>query len=403
MRAPKRRATLALAFLVGCAESARPPPAELDPADGISSPLPDSARLLEGDALHPSTYSPCGATAVGLEFQRPNLYFVIDASGSMLEGIDPGQAPESSSTRPIRNRYDALAESVQQVLERVGHRVRYGATLFPGSDTCDPGREVLELAEGDTVSYALTGTTGPTLITMMLRIRGRTPGGGTPIASTLRELLPRLSEEPGETFVFLLTDGGPNCAPDGGCGSDRCMPNLEGAVITDGRTGEAVACAAPVNCCSPRLAGSRSCLDDTGALDAVAALSEAGIVTFVIGIPGSEAYADLLDALAIAGGMPREGSPSYYRAADAAELSETVGALGQRVALACRIELASPPPDPNRVNVFFDGTLVESDPVDGWRWADEQTLQLVGSACELLETGQVLQADIVSGCPSVLR
>ena len=73
------------------------------------------------------------------------------------------------------------------------------------------------------------------------------------------------------------------------------------------------------------------------------------------------------------------------------------------LALSCSLQLAEPPPDPALVNVFFDGQIVPADPTDGWSFVDEQTVQLLGSSCELLKAGEVLQADIVAGCPVVIR
>jgi len=101
--------------------------------------------------------------------------------------------------------------------------------------------------------------------------------------------------------------------------------------------------------------------------------------------------------------MARPESPNYYRVSDAEQLVATVGGLGLGVALSCGIELAAPPPDPTLVNVYFDGQLIPADPIDGWAFVDARTVQLLGNACELLKTGQVLQADIVAGCPVVIR
>ena len=88
---------------------------------------------------------------------------------------------------------------------------------------------------------------------------------------------------------------------------------------------------------------------------------------------------------------------------DAEELTTTVGALGLEVALSCTIELVAPPPDPTLVNVFFDGQLLPADPDNGWSFIDAQTVQMHGEACTLMQTGQVLQADIVAGCPVIIR
>ncbi len=65
--------------------------------------------------------------------------------------------------------------------------------------------------------------------------------------------------------------------------------------------------------------------------------------TYVIGMPGAEAYADVLDRLAIAGGTARDGAPSYYDAADTGALGEALYAIGTGVAISCSIELESAP------------------------------------------------------------
>ncbi len=59
-----------------------------------------------------------------------------------------------------------------------------------------------------------------------------------------------------------------------------------------------------------------ACLDDDGAVAAVAALADAGIKTIVVGIPGTEEYESTLNAMADAGGLPADGDTSYYAVAE---------------------------------------------------------------------------------------
>jgi hypothetical protein len=400
MRRWRRCATLPLLGFLACRETTRPA--------WIANPVAGSSQL--GSAGEPGGWidpselpgpgqiSACGAATVTLDFVRPNLYFAIDASGSMTLGIPRGEASYASGLPP-RNRYVALSRAIESMLERIGHRVNYGATLFPSTDvTCDPGEEVHLLGPGDDVSFAVSGEVGPVLRKFLFNVNRRTPRGGTPVALALRGLVPMLSGASAETYVFLVTDGGPNCNADARCDIDACIPNIEQLQTSDG-----FSCTDDVNCCDPALFGPDNCLDTNGSVEAVQLLAAAGVKTFVVGIPGSEAYASLLDQLALAGGVGKTESPHYYRVADADALTETVSSLGVAVALGCSIELTTPPPDPALVNLFFDGELVPSDPVDGWTFRDDRTVQVQGAACQLLQTGEVLQADVIAGCPIVIR
>jgi hypothetical protein len=384
-----------LPVLAGLAcDRADRPPLIADPA-----PMPSEPQSLvdPDDTPDPSTISPCGAATVTLDFVRPNLYFAIDASGSMTDNIPRGEATSGGTAPP--NRYAALSRAIEALLSRVGHRVNYGATLFPSPNVdCDAGEEIHALAAGDDVSFAVSGELGPVLRSFMFAINRRTPRGGTPVARALENLVPRLEGAGPDTYVFLVTDGGPNCNHEARCGVDACIPNIERANL-----GEGIVCDESINCCDGSLLGPSNCLDTDGSLGAVQALAAVGVRTFVIGIPGSEAYSSLLDQLAVAGGTARAESPRYYRVADADALVQTVSALGSTVALGCSIQLREPPPDPALVNLFFDGELIPSDPVDGWTFSDTTSIEVHGAACALLENGDVLQADVIAGCPIVIR
>ena len=381
---------------LACQADERPPPLEAP----VSAPPPEEPDSFvdPDDMPSPRPHSLCGAATAQLDFVRPNLYFAIDASGSMTDRIPPGAAAYAPGEVPP-NRYVALSTAIRSLLARVGHRVNYGATLFPaGTDSCDAGEEIRALAAGDDVSFAVSGELGPALQAFMFRINRRAPRGATPVTLALRGLLPELEGAGANTYVFLVTDGGPNCNPDVTCGADTCIPNLEQL-----RVSESIVCDERFNCCDQSAFGAENCLDADGSLAAVQALAAAGVKTFVIGIPGSEAFADVLDQLAVAGGVARLKEPHYYRVGDADELVETVSALGLTVAMSCDIQLTAPPPDPALVNLFFDGEVVPSDPVDGWTFVDEKTVRVQGASCELLETGQVLQAELIAGCPIIIR
>lgn len=393
MRGCLRGTILACAGLA-CQGAERPEPIA-DPR----APAADPGPLVDPDeGIEPSELGSCGTDTITLDFVRPNLYFAIDGSGSMTESIPLGESNYPIGTAP-RDRHAALVRAIQSLLARVGHRVNYGATVFPSGDVgCDAGEEVHALEPGDDVSFAVSGTVGPVLRSLMFNIQRRAPAGGTPVAQALTQLVPRLGGASAETVVLLVTDGGPNCNSGASCGRESCIPNIERQ-----RLSEALVCGDDINCCDASAYGPANCLDRDGSVHAVERLRAAGVRTFVIGMPGSEAYASVLDELAEAGGTARGESPRYYRAEDAEALLSTVSALGSAVALTCTIELREPPPEPGLVNLYFDGQLVRSDPVDGWTFSSAATVQVHGRSCELLSGGQVLQADVVAGCPVVIR
>jgi hypothetical protein len=60
----------------------------------------------------------------------------------------------------------------------------------------------------------------------------------------------------------------------------------------------------------------------------------------------------------------------------------------------------TPPVDPSKVQLLFDGVLVPSDAIDGWTFDEDTTVTLTvhGSYCDkLIQT--VSKVDLVTGCP----
>lgn len=416
--------TLGLALgasFAGCGGDERPPPPPNDPVSNTPS-HPDGGVYFEdlGPDLPPGALGECGATVVELEVVRPNLYFLVDGSGSMTEAM-PGLV--------LQNRFDAARIAIELVLRDVGHRVNFGASVFPAEpEGCGPGREIHATTRGDPVSYAVADESGPQLKSLAFELLKISPSGVTPTATALTDLHDTLTALPGKTFLFLMTDGAPNCNLDLDCDVDQCTANIESVRYTDREV-----CDDSVNCCSDDIFGPGACLDSAATVDAVTALHDDGVNTFVIGMPGTETYGALLDDLAHAGGVARSEAPYYYPVTDSEGLVETLRILGGNASLSCRIDLNEVPPDRSLVNVFLDDTLVPFDPVDGWSWGDDTappddggaadgvppdggpadggparsapvaTVELHGEPCDLATNGQVLQIQIVAGCPVVLR
>lgn len=398
-------ARLALAVATCCALfvscSGREHPPAFQPAQGGSAGSGPSDAGLDID-IGGETGTPCGIQLGGaicgdqvipaIE-DPPNLYFVIDASGSMTERLE-GSA---------RDKYTNARIAVSVLLDAIGHRVRFGAAVFPAfdfnPDGCAPGRQIFETTRGDPPCAIPDGGRSEKVQNLLRQLEYVPLGGGSPVASSLDALAPTLRALPGATYVVLITDGAPNCNFAASCDPSSCIPNIEG-LSAGGQ-----ACSPSFNCCDPRLLGpgaQGSCVDADESERAIAELYEAGISTFVIGMPGSEPYAAALERMAVAGGTARDVSPTYYSTTDTESLTEALFGIGTGVAIRCDLALEQVPPDQDRVNVYFDGEIVPFGD-DGWTWTSDQSIEILGESCERLRSGTVFEVQILSGCATVVR
>jgi hypothetical protein len=301
------------------------------------------------------------------------------------------------------SRYQTAQNSIADLLKKIGHRVSFGVTVFPSRDTtqsCGPGQEVFPTTRGDPAACAANGRSGPALRGVSASLAAFAPDGATPTAAALEAVHTTLSELEGDTYVVLVTDGAPNCNYEASCDASNCTLNIE-MLSVDGSQ-----CDAIYNCCDPRHTGTGAnayCVDDASTEAAITSLADDGIRTFVIGMPGAEPYAALLDRLAVAGGTARGGDSEYYAVADGDALSRALTDIGTGIAISCAIDLEEPPDDPARVNVYFDGELIPADDADGWSWDGDQRVVVEGAACDRLKSGEVLEARVVFGCETVVR
>jgi hypothetical protein len=323
----------------------------------------------------PSDGGSCTGSQVPLLVNAPNLYFVLDISGSMKE----------------MNKWTNVRTVVSDLITQLGSRARFGATVFPapGGDACAVGTEVLPLRLGDSQGATASAFMAATSLT---------PAGGTPTAPTFEALVPELTSQPEVTFAILATDGGPNCNSALSCNADTCTSNMD----------QVMGCplGGTPNCCDPMGGvGGIGCLDGARATKAVGDLRAAGVETFVIGIPGSAPYAAVLDSLAQAGGTARGSEPYYYRVdtADEGALSGVLAQIAAKVIASCTFHLSMTPADPNQVNVYVAGALVPRDGPNGWS-LQGATLTLEGSTCAAAQDGgavSVASIRVVQGCPTV--
>lgn len=316
----------------------------------------------------------CDCVDTPLFADPPNIYFVLDRSGSMAEN----------------NKWDQVRQVVAQILRGLGPRANFGATVFPGFEqsSCALPKEILPISPGDRPGDG----DGPTT-RALLRATSGTPYGGTPTAQALRSVLPILRNAAGKTFVILATDGGPNCNSAASCGFDQCMPNIEN---TDGCSS-----LGPRNCCEPPQGFREACLDAPATSSAVAALKAAGIPVYVVGLPGTSQYGALLDDLAISGGTALAASPKYYKVdLQSTALLTALKKIAAKIVATCEFKLKEAPADPSKVNVYLDEVVLPADPVNGWK-IEAGTVTLLGSSCSKVLNGDVLDVRIIAGCPTV--
>jgi len=381
-------ALAAWSWALACSGAERPPfagsvRAEREPAEaGVAG------GLQLGDAAVGPT-GPCGDQRLPVVENPPNLNFVIDHSASMGDPLDG----------TTLSKYENARIALSRVLRAVGHRVNYGAAVFPGlSDVtgCEAGEQLVQVGLGDPPSFAREGKNGKKLADLLERLQIAGVKGGTPVSATLVALQAEMSRLVGTTYVVLVTDGAPNCNQEGQCDADACIPNIEGLAN----------CTALVNCCTPSPEDPKAnlgCVDDQASVDAVLALAAAGISTYVVGMPGSEAYASVLDSMAVAGGTARAGALKYYAVSDTDALEAALRGIAASLAISCEIPLDYVPDDRSFVNVYFDDMLVQYDPKDGWEWTPDGGLSIRGEACDRLGSGDVLEVQILAGCPTEVK
>jgi hypothetical protein len=318
----------------------------------------------------------------------PTLYYVLDRSGSMQDN----------------GKWSTIQIALEKVMIDLGPRAKVGAAVFPdpAQDNCAPGVEVFAPKRGD----APAGTAGPADTALLVTLGQIGANGGTPTAATLKALAPHIEGIGGKTYVILATDGGPNCNDSATCDYTTCTLNMDCTPPAQCPDPQQCPAQGPTNCCDPNagVGTARNCLDAQPTIDEVTALASAGIPVYVVGVPGSEPYAKLLNQLAVAGGTARGSDPQYY-AVDSADQTAFLAAMSQiaaKIAGSCTLTLDQAPPDPSLINVFLDGNVLPQSGPDGWTLTGT-TVTILGKSCVAITNGDVLEVRVVAGCPTVTQ
>jgi len=273
----------------------------------------------------------------------PNLLLVLDRSCSMTDLVSAGVT-----------KWQASVAALDTLTTNYAGDIRFGLSVFPDivAPSCAQDAIAIPVAPGQEVAIQTL------LDAALVASDPNFPDGPcvTNIDTAMEQAAaaPELTDTTRGNYVALITDG-----KQAGCS----------------------------------LAGG-----DAGTLTIITDLFAAGVPTFVIGF-GSGVDPAQMDLFAIAGGVPNT-SPSYYDAADQASLEAVLEAIATQ-AISCTFNLDTAPPNPDDINVFFDGASVPEDPtmMNGWVY-DPVTNQIIfyGAACDDLKSGGVTDVDVILGC-----
>ncbi|MBX7114233.1 MAG: adventurous gliding motility lipoprotein CglB [Myxococcaceae bacterium] len=335
---------------------------------------------------------------------KPNLFFLVDKSGSMTLSADPSCGANCTS------RWQALTSAMEKFASSSGTVAHTGMLAFPKapmSDACQPP----DMGDLDSLGVALDGSAVDDDAALQQKtdevlgkIREITPRGGTPTAFSVRALaqytpLVRPAYHRA-SFVVLMTDGLPNCNP---------QHNGESASCYCTNTRDQGSCRTPIG--APP---NNQCLDGSGTAAEIAFLREHyGVRTIVVGfgtdVTGSVGQTTL-EAMARAGGFQRRCqsdadcgvadtcapggtdacgraitacTKSFYQAANASELGDALSKIRDQISCdPCSRALPATPKDARLVSVIIDGTPVLPGP-DTW--------SVVGSNVVFVANGNICQ------------
>ena len=384
---------------------------DIDPMLGVGGDKPGSGN---GEACASfSGLNNCGSAGKSAKKQEVQLLLLIDKSGSMDD--------KSGFTE---SKWATMREALQESLTEARAEINVGLSLYPfpknpltgiSKDQCSQQGNCCEMPSSSepNIPVGKGEDTVPLILDEFVKVR---PGGGTPTSAALDQAYDYFvngsgKDLKGDRYVVLATDGGPNCNEDLDCESSGCTLNIEerNECEADGGT----------NCCVGS-GGKLACLDDKASQDAIARLHSAGIDTFVIGVPGSELYADVLDDLAVEGGRPLGGVRKYFQV-DAQGGVEGLSSVFRRITedlvTSCDIQLQEEPSSLQEVNVAVDCEVIPQNAEDGAGGAGGEsaegeknwlvdadtsppTIRLQGGLCERVQEG-VDRVDVILGCPPV--
>jgi hypothetical protein len=323
-------------------------PAEAGTSAGNADAGTGTARMIASNDL-------CERRTVQAQRIAPDMLIVLDRSLSM--------APDANDTST--DRWDGSVAAINQMASAFEGTINFGLMTFPAFDS----RQRLRTNSSATLEIQCpTGTLdvepGPSRAVQIAEaLEGLLPGGSTPTGPTLIAALDVLRAAAklvagmlAPRYVLLVTDGDPNCAgPPAFDGSDP--------------------------------------LARRQALDAVEALADAQIKTYVVGFQtAGTSFADQLDEMAALGGT---GETSHRSVESGADLAKTFQEVADR-AVSCSFKLETAMVDPSYVLIETAGQPRPFQNQNGWTLGvDMKTVTLNGAACESVRSGASISVEVL--------
>ncbi|MFO0594444.1 MAG: vWA domain-containing protein [Myxococcaceae bacterium] len=331
-----------------------PPDASVD-AGRDAGPLPHDAGWTDAGCMN---------RIVPLVPAVPTVMFVLDRSGSMDEDLDGHDDAGFGNAR-----WDVLQRSLGAVLPGLNQKIAMGALFYPvPGESCTVATNVDLTPRLNNAQALLSAflTSGPL--------------GGTPTSDALTTAAAHVLTIPTASSaraLVLATDGAPNC-------NEFLDPNT------------CTCTAAPLF--DPNCDGVTLCLDDRRTTTTLSNLfNNQKLPTYVIGLGSSlNMFSSTLDAMAVAGGVPRMGTGAkFYSATSQAELTDAFSRITAQLTRCTFLVTGLSIND--TFTLRLDGQVVPEG-VMGWEWLNRDRGEMVlhATACDRAVMGA--QAQLVVDC-----
>ena len=352
-----------------------------------------------------TTFDPndCGEAKVNIPIVTPSVMLVLDKSGSMVampsgfwdhdqdDADDDGiqDADMVSPATPQISRWNSLWTVVDLIANNFNASMNMGMVLFPSKAAKGDYSEIACVVNA-TPEVAIGSENAAKIIAA---IPGATEDkttiqGGTPAAKGIKSALAALaaasSEQP--KFMILVTDGAANCQEN--------APNTT-ALFEE---------------------------YDEAVVELLQMAAMAGIKTYVVGIDISKEMTPIakdgnpdgiipyekMNAVAEAGGVPRDGEEKFFNTTNQGQLQEALEMISKQI-LSCTIDLEPAPKYKDYVEVTVKSEygrtqVTDCATEDGWHYApmakpeDPVRIELCGQACSDFQSTGVV--DIQYRCPN---